>query len=275
MKQLLFAAANPNGLLNLSARACFSVTALGQWIFAIYIGGFYFLPVIAGEAELWDRQLPPGSHGYEAGNLLGNLVLASHLLFAVLLNTLGPLQLIPKIRSQALKAHRWSGRVYMLGAFILALGGIYLLVSDRKLVGDLSQHIAIGINAFVIIGCAIMALRHAIKRQIGDHRRWALRLFWAASGVWLFRVGLMAWLIVFQRPVGFDMNTFSGPFLTVLAIAVYVLPVFIVELYLRAREQIGQALRLGASATLTLTALVLALGVIGATMGMWIPRLMA
>lgn len=271
MKQLVAAAANPIGLVNLSARACFVVTALGQWIFAFYILGFYFLPAIAGEFELWNRQLP---HGYEAGNFLGNLMLASHLLFALLLSTLGPLQLIPKIRSRAPKVHRWSGRVYMLGAFILALGGIYLLVSGRKLVGDLSQHIAIGINAFIIIVCAIMALRHAIKRQIANHRRWALRLFWAASGVWLFRVGLMAWLMVFQRPAGFDMNTFSGPFLTFLAIAVFVLPVLIVELYLRAREQSGQLLRWVASATLTLTALVLALGVFGATMGMWLPRLM-
>ena len=39
----------------------------------------------------------------------------------------------------------------------------------------------------------------ARSRRITEHRRWALRLFMAASAVWFFRVGLMGWTMLTGR----------------------------------------------------------------------------
>ena len=97
---------------------------------------------------------------------------------------------------------------------------------------------------------------------------WALRLFIAVNGVWFFRVGLMLWLIVWQAPVGLDPQTFTGPFLYVLSFAQFLLPLAVLEIYLRARHR-GALLALG----LVLLSLATAGGIFGATMMMWLPRM--
>ncbi|MFZ8531235.1 hypothetical protein ACO1NH_13755, partial [Staphylococcus aureus] len=71
-------------------------------------------------------------------------------------------------------------------------------------VGDLGQHLGMSLNALLIVGFAILAWQAARTRDFPAHRRWALRLFLAVNGVWFFRVGLMLWLLVWRRPMGFD-----------------------------------------------------------------------
>ena len=56
---------------------------------------------------------------------------------------------------------------------------------------------------------------NAQRMQLLDvHRRWAIRLFLAVSGVWFFRVGLMFWIGANQGAVGFDPASFTGPALS-------------------------------------------------------------
>ena len=86
---------------------------------------------------------------------------------------------------------------------------------------------------------ATLALRYALARDFKTHRRWALRLFMVVNGVWFFRVGLMFWIAVNQGPVGFDPKTFRGPFLSFWAFADYLLPLAILELYLRTKDRAG------------------------------------
>ncbi|MEQ1519341.1 MAG: hypothetical protein ABL931_22935, partial [Usitatibacteraceae bacterium] len=101
------------------------------------------------------------------------------------------------------------------------------------------------------------------------------RLFVAVSGVWFFRVGLMAWLGVFRTPVGFDVDSFSGPFLTALAWCVYVVvPLLLLELVLRAQRSTASTVqRAVVAAGLAVVTLVMAFGVVMAAAGMWGPRL--
>ncbi len=114
---------------------------------------------------------------------------------------------MPWVRRRAPAFHRWNGRLYLLTALTISAAGLYI-VWFRGSIGDLGQHLGISLNAVLILVCASFALRHAIARNIAVHRRWALRLFLVVSGVWFFRIGLMAWLIVNHGPVGFDMKTF-------------------------------------------------------------------
>ena len=266
--------ASGSRLASLSLRAAaifwFGVTALGQLIFATYVAGVYGRATLAGRPELWNKVMP---HGYVAGDAFFNLVLGLHLSFAFVITVGGLMQLVPAIRRKVPALHRWTGRAYLIAAAIMSLGGL-VMVWGRGAVGDLSQHIAISINACLILGCATIAWRHARARRIDLHRRWALRLFLAVSGVWFFRVGLMFWIMINQGPAGFDPKTFTGPFLTVLAFAVYaVLPLGVLEGYLRAQRSQATGAKYAMAGGLALLTLMMAVGIAAATAIMWLPHL--
>lgn len=264
------ARANRTGrLLKASATSWFVVAFLGQWMFVAYVIGFYGSAAVRGRFEDWNKVLP---HGHVAGDTMGNLVVSLHLLFAVVVIVGGTLQLIPQVRRFAPAFHRWNGRLYLSSVLVMSVGGL-VMVWTRGAVGDLSQHIAISINALLIIGFAGMALHHARARRIDVHRRWALRLFLAVSGVWFFRVGLMFWVVANQGPAGFDPKTFQGPFLTILAFAQYLLPLAVLELYFRAQAGGNPRARIAMTAGLGAATLVTATGIAAATAIMWLPRL--
>jgi uncharacterized membrane protein len=168
--------------------------------------------------------------------------------------------------------HRWNGRLYMVIAITISLGSLYL-VWVRGTVGDTSQHLGSTLNAFLILLCAALAWRFAKARDFTSHRRWALRLFLVVSGVWFFRVGLMLWLLVHQAPVGFDQKTFTGPFLTFLAFAQTLVPLAVLELYLRAQLRGSTGLRFALAAGISLLTVATAGGIFGAAMMMWLPRI--
>ncbi len=251
------------------ATSWFVVAILGQWMFATYVIGFYGRAAIRGRFEEWNKVLP---HGYVAGDTMGNLVVSLHLLFAVAVIVGGALQLLPQLRRIAPAFHRWNGRVYLSSVLVMSVGGL-VMVWTRGAVGDLSQHLALSLNALLIIGFAGMALHHARARRIDLHRRWVLRLFLAVSGVWFFRVGLMAWIVANQGPVGFDPKTFQGPFLTILAFAQYLLPLAVLELYFRAQASGNARTRMAMTAGLGAATLVTATGIAAASAIMWLPRI--
>jgi len=256
--------------LRAAAAFWFAVTALGQLIFATYIAGFYGRSIVAGQPQRWNQVMP---HGYVAGDTYFNLVLGLHLAFAFVITVGGLLQLIPALRRRVPALHRWTGRAYLVAAAVMSLGGLSM-VWGRGAVGDLSQHIAISLNALLILGCAATAWRQARARRFDLHRRWALRLFLAVSGVWFFRVGLMAWIVANQGPAGFDEKTFAGPFLTALAFGVYVvLPLGVLELYFRAQRSGRPRAQYAMAGGLALLTLLMGVGIAAATAFMWLPKL--
>lgn len=257
--------------LSASAALWLSVTLAGQAVFAAYVAMFYGGATLAGQFERWNKVLP---RGYSADDAFGNAILAMHLSFAVLWVLSGAIQLIPAIRRHAPALHRWNGRIYLGCSSALALGGLWLVWVRGGVVGDVGQHLAISINALLILGCGAKAWQAARSRRLTDHRRWALRLFVAASGVWFFRVGLMAWLALHRKPVGFDASTFQGPFLTLLALGAYVLlPLASLQMYFHAKDRGGPGIQLAAAVLMAGMTLVLCVGAVAATLGMWWPRM--
>lgn len=255
-------------MLTNAARSWFVVAALGQLMFAYYIAVLYGASALRGDWDAWNKVMP---RGWNAGDTVGNIAIAVHLLFALILTVGGMLQIVPQLRSRVPAFHRWNGRLYLLSGVAAALGGTYLLWV-RGTVGDTSQHLATTLNAILIICCAMMAWRYARARDFVTHRRWALRLFLVMSGVWFFRVGLMLWLLIHRAPVGFDGETFTGPFLTALAFGQTLLPLLILELYFYAQKRAGTAGRLAMTGFLSVLTLATAGGIAGATMMMWWPR---
>ena len=256
--------------LKFATRVWFVVAVLGQLVFAFTVASFYGLTALRGNLQAWNAQL---ANGYAAGQTMGNAALVGHIIFATVISVAGAFQLIPGVRNRFPVFHRWNGRLFLLAAFIQGVTGLYLTLSGRKLVGDLSQQIAVRLSAVLILLSAAMALRYALIRDFPTHRRWALRLFIVSSGSWFFRVGLFLSFLTFQGPFGFDPSTFTGPFLTFLAFAAFLGPLGILELYLRAQDHPGALRRMVTAVVLIVLTLGMTGGIFGATMGMWLPTL--
>lgn len=255
--------------LQLAANFWFITAVFGQWLFASYLMLFYGGTAARGELHLWKEKL---THGYVPGDSVGNTAVAAHLLLAVIIMLLGSLQLIPQIRTRLPVFHRWSGRLYLLAVVATSIAGLYMLFVHGT-VGGLVLQIAQSLDALLILVFAGIALRAAMQRDFKAHRRWALRLFMVVSAVWFFRVGLMLWLVIHQAPVGFDPNTFTGPFVTFIAFAQYVIPLLVLECYFRAQDSASARAKIALSAVLVILTLAMAMGIFGAWMGLWLPNL--
>lgn len=247
----------------------FITAVAGQALFVAYIAAFYGGAALARQPEKWNDVLVGG---YVQGGLVGNLILAAHLLLAAIITVGGPLQLIPQLRNRALPLHRWMGRTYIVTAILISLAGLYM-VWTRGTAGGPSMRIGISLNGVLILIAATMAWRHALARRIDLHRRWAMATFLLVSGVWFFRVGLMFWILANQGPVGIG-DDFDGPFVRIWAYGCYLLPIAILALYLRAQDRPTPALKLTTTAILGALTLAMAVGIIGATLGMWLPQVM-
>ena len=254
--------------LNFSTKLWFIIAVIGQWLFVYYIAKSYGGKALNGNAEAWSEGT---IKGHVAGDDIGNAMFAFHLIFAIVLTIGGTLQLIPQIRQRALKFHRYNGRVFIFTAYVMSLGGLYL-VWIRGAILSLNGGIAISLNAILILIFATLAIKTARKRNIKAHQKWALRAFIVVNGVWFFRVGFMAWILINQAPVGSTENL-DGPFDLVWAYLNYLLPLLILELYLFARDHSAQRVKYFTAVVLILSSIITAVGIFGAYLMMWGPAL--
>ncbi len=250
-------------------RLWFTITFVGQLAFASYIILLYWKSAALGHFDKWNTANPDF---YVKGDIRGNLVFGLHVTLAAVVTILGPLQLVPAIRKKAARFHRNSGRIYICSAFLISLAGLYLSWV-RGGVGGLFSAVGITINAVIIIVCAFFTIKYAIQRNIRLHNQWAVHLVLAMSGVWLFRVFFMLWMVIHKAPVGFDPETFTGPFLNVLAVFVYILPQPVVALYFNAKYSNLEYKKWAFSLALFIISIGMAVGILGAISGMWLPRI--
>jgi uncharacterized membrane protein len=252
--------------LKATVRAWFLVTVFGQALFALYVTLFYGSTAAHGDLAKWKKVL---SVGYVAGDAMGNLALMAHLLLAVIVTVGGPLQLVPEVRARAPSFHRWNGRVYLVAAVTTAIAGLYMELW-RSHVGSAVMQAGGSLNAVLILACAAMALRYALARDFRTHRRWALRLFLVVSASWFFRVELMFWIAINGGPVGFDPKTFMGPATDIMSFTQYLLPLAVLEIYLRVQRGAGTAARLATAGGLALVTLATGIGMFVAFKAMWL-----
>lgn len=255
-------------LLKASTIFWFVITAIGQFIFAGYVAIYHGSLIFQKGLEGMDETHMP--NGYISGDNIGNIVLAVYLLTAVMIIAGGPLQLIPQVRTKFLKFHRWLGRLYIIFVLFGATAGLYLIwTRPIPAFGNIYQNIAISIEALLIIVFAFLTLRYAMARKIRMHRRWALRLFITASGVWFLRIGYKAWYFL-EDFIGFKFDDFFDYW----SFGSFMIPLAIVELYLRTKDRNNKSEQLGMSILLVVLTLLMGLGIILATKEMWIPKML-
>jgi len=256
-------------VLRASVWLWFAITLIGQVMFALATAIFYSRAAGRGDLLAWNKFM---THGYLAGHAADNAAVGVHLAMAAIIPIAGMLQLIPAIRRRAPVFHRWTGRIYMAAAVLISLAGLWM-VWVRGTPGALSQHLGLSLNAVLILVFAALALRTAMARDIRHHRRWALRLLIAVSGVWFMRIGMPLAYLIFGGPYGYSPRTFTGPFLVFMAFATYLLPLAVLEMYLRVQDRPGASRQWAMACGLFLADAGMAIGVAAGVAGLWLPAI--
>jgi len=256
-------------LLYWSGRIWFTIAAIGQLAFIAFILIFYGVSTFSGDFAAWNTK--PLIKGFEAGDTAGNMMFAIHVLLAAIMTLTGLMQLTPQIRSRAPTLHRMSGRVFLILACALALGGLWLTWVRGTYLSTIGAYAITG-NAALILIFAVMTVRFAMQRKIAVHQRWAMRLFMVANSVWFLRIGIMSWIVLAQGPVGMN-RKMSGPTDIVLAFGCYLIPLALYELYWLAKRSNSEVMKMAVASSVIVAAGITAIGVFGTTAFMWLPHI--
>jgi Predicted membrane protein (DUF2306) len=242
--------------LNAAARFWFLASVIGQWAFLYCILALYGPSTLQGNFQAWSRNKFL-LKGYVAGDTPGNLAFAAHALLAAVIAFGGAIQLIPQIRARAIAVHRWNGRLFLLTALGVSVSGLYMVwVRGARL--SMPSGIGVSLNGMLIMIFAVLAWRSALTRDVAAHRRWALRTYLVANGQWFVRVGMMAWMILSH---GHDLGFFR--FWT---FGCYLVPLAVLELYLRVKQSAGPGGRYAMAAGLLVLTILMGVGIFGVSM---------
>ncbi|HZI55199.1 MAG TPA: DUF2306 domain-containing protein [Verrucomicrobiae bacterium] len=265
-----------NKALNWGVGFWWVAAVIGQWAFAAYMMAVYNGATLTGNLQDWNKVFIIRG-GWRVGDTIGNLSFAVHTMLGAILTFGGALQLVRQIRARAMSFHRWAGRVFMVTALVTSVTGIHMkwirgwefIISDPGYKIDAVGHT---LDAVLIIIFAIFAWRTAVVHEVAAHRRWALRAYIAANGQWFLRIGVFSWILMWGgRPVGIDTETFHGPFIVFWDFASVLLPLAILEIYMRVKESRGPGRKFAMSSGLVASGLLVLLGTAGIGFALWAP----
>ena len=240
---------------------------VGQSAFVFFILAFYGVRTATGNFEGWNDK--PIIDGFTEGDRLGNVMFALHVLGAAAITSGGLVQLIPALRRSLPWLHRWNGRIFMLLAYAMALGGI-VMVWGRGTYLSVVSGIPTTLNGVLIIVFGALAWRLAVLRDFDAHRRWALRTFIVVNGVWFFRVGIMAYSILVPGRPGMT-RSLDGPADLFLSYGSFIIPLIVLEIYLTAQRSSSTGPKLSAAARVVAMTGVMTIGILGPIRFMWRP----
>lgn len=250
-----------NTLLRRAGLLWFFTAVAGQGAFVLFILAFYGLRTVSGNFSGWNDK--PHIKSYVAGDALGNVMFALHVMLAAIVTVGGLLQLVPAIRGRWPALHRWNGRLFFTIAGFMAIDGLWL-TWVRGTYLSLISAFPISIDAVLILLFIAQAWRLAARRDFAAHRRWALRAFMVVNAVWFLRVGLMGWVLLSGGGVGMN-DHMSGPADLALEFGCYLIPLALLELYFRAQRY--------AAGLILLATLFMMTGIGGAIAFMWLPHI--
>ena len=258
-----------DGALKVAAGFWLGVLILGEIIFAGSTALFYGMTALRGDLHSWNKHL---AHGYIPGDAAGNFMLIGHIVAAVLITLSGAAQFMPVIRRRTPKLHRWNGRIFIVTSFGLSVAGLYLLIVRGGPITVLQQ-IGTGLLGVLLMGCAVMAWRTALRRDFASHRRWALRLFLLASTAIFIRSAIALVSVILAGAGALDVTVIQGPVQTVVIFAQYCVPLAILELFFWSQARGGSPARLVMAGVLAALTLVMGAGIGAASAAIFVPNI--
>lgn len=252
--------------LNRAAKLWYLTAAAGQLLFVLFILLFYYGALLMGDIAAWNGK--PHIKSFIDGDMMGNIMFGIHVMMAAVMTLGGLIQIVPAIRTRWPALHRWNGRLFMVAALSLAFGGLWLTWGRGSYLNVIGA-VGITLNASLIISFAALAWRDAVNGRYVSHRRWALRLFVVANAVWFMRIGYMLWGIG-TGGVGIGAKL-DGPFDIFLAFANSLIPLAMMEIYLRVQSGRSDAAKRRMARLLWAAALLTIAGGILAWLIMWGP----
>jgi Predicted membrane protein (DUF2306) len=103
--------------------------------------------------------------------------LLPHAVFGSIVLLFAPLQFSDRLRQRFTKSHRVMGRLYVVGALVLAPLGAYIQYYQERTGAPRSFTILAVVDAAMLMGATTLALLFAVKRKIALHRQWATRSY--------------------------------------------------------------------------------------------------
>jgi uncharacterized membrane protein len=121
--------------------------------------------------------------------------LLPHGVFGAIVLLFAPFQFSDRLRQRFTRAHRVMGRMYVVGAILLAPLGAYIQYFQERFGAPRSFTILGLVDALMLIGATTLAFVFAYKRKIALHRQWATRSY-AIALVFIagrFVLGVTGW----------------------------------------------------------------------------------
>lgn len=156
--------------------------------FAIAVASTYVL--YHNERFLVDSSHPAWQH-YESFKWW----LLPHGIFGAIVLLFAPFQFSNRLRQRFTKSHRVIGRLYVIGALLLAPLGAYIQYYQERMGAPRSFTILAIVDAAMLMGATSLAFLFAFKRKIALHRQWATRSY-AIALVFIggrFVLGVTGW----------------------------------------------------------------------------------
>lgn len=253
----------PNQALKISTAIWFVTVLLGQWFFFYYILAFYGSSVLNDNMEIWNRWEVFGVKPYHSGDFAGNLAFAAHAIGAGIIALGGVLQIMPQVRKRFPKFHKINGYAFVTTVVCLSLSGFYLVwfrdPSDPIKLSDIGT----SINGLLIFAFAYLTVNRVLKKDIKNHRKWAIRLFLVSNAQWFLRLGVFSYFVT-GTMLGFK-PAMGDPFFPMWTFGCFVLPLVIAELYFYANEKGGTKFKYAISGVMVALSILMVLGMLGFT----------
>lgn len=241
--------------LRLPATALTATVWLSSGLFALFILAFYLGALAGDDLTSWNAFLP-GLHA-DDGRPAATAGIGVHFALGAVILLLGPVQLLPAVRSRWPRFHRVTGRIYIAAAILTGLGGL-LFIALRGTVGGPMMSASFALYGTLMVLAAGQTLRHAMARRLELHRAWAIRLFALAIGSWLYRMDYGFWFAIMGQAGHTD--AFDGWFDRVMNLWFFLPNLAVAEAFIRARQApLGPTVRIAAGTAMVIGTLFLLL----------------
>lgn len=172
---------------------------------------------------------------FSPGTPLINFAIFGHMALGAVVMVLVPLQLSTAVRGRVVPLHRVLGRVIVIGAICIALGGLAYIGFRGTIAGPLTDF-GFAVYGGLFLLAAGQTFRHARAGNHDHHRDWALRLFVLIMGSLLFRLHYVIWYLLTDGL--WSTEQLDGPFDKVQYFAFYLPYLIVLEVWLRRRDRV-------------------------------------